>query len=101
MCVCEEGGKRETEIERERGHVCIRDAVPVMHVLTMLSVCYLTSFPCRQGAVDVEEENRKKEQERSAAFQGSGFRLGDSEGPSTVVRGSQRQTRPTERVEYP
>ena len=37
------------------------------------------------GAVDLEEEERKRQGERYAAFQGSGFRLGDCEGPSTNV----------------
>ena len=36
----------------------------------------------RHGAVDLEEEERKRQGERSAAFQGSGFRPGDREGPS-------------------
>ena len=59
------------------------------------------SYPCcfRQGAVELEEEERKRQQERSAAFQGSGFRLGDSEGPSSVVAGTQRTTaKPVEKV---
>ena len=52
----------------------------------------------RHGAVDLEEEERmRKQEERSTAFQGSGFRLGDSEGPSTAVAGAQR-TKPVEKV---
>lgn len=39
----------------------------------------------RQGAVSVEEEEREKEQERTAAFHGAGFRLGDVEGPSMAI----------------
>ncbi len=36
----------------------------------------------RQGAVPVEEEEREQKKQRSSAFQGTGFRLGDIEGPS-------------------
>ena len=39
----------------------------------------------RQGAVDVEEEEREIARQRSAAFQGTGFKLGDSEGPSVMI----------------
>ena len=46
----------------------------------------------------MEEEERRRQQERSAAFQGSGFRLGDSEGPSSVVRGAQGAPKPAEKV---
>ena len=53
----------------------------------------------RHGAVELEEEERKRQQERSAAFQGSGFRLGDSEGPSSVVAGTQWTiAKPVEKV---
>ena len=52
----------------------------------------------RQGAVDLEEEERRQQQERSAAFQGSGFRLGDSEGPSAVVGGARQASKPVEKV---
>ena len=44
--------------------------------------CLLLS---RQGAVDVEEEEREIARQRSAAFQGTGFKLGDSEGPSVMI----------------
>ena len=55
-------------------------------------------YRLRHGAVDLEEEERKrKQEERSTAFQGSGFRLGDSEGPSTAIAGAQR-TKPVEKV---
>ena len=63
--------------------------------------CYSISPPppCyRHGAVELEEEERKRQEERSAAFQGSGFRLGDSEGPSSVVTGAQPTTKPVEKV---
>ena len=56
--------------------------------------------PFRQGAVEVEEEEKRKQQEREAAFQGSGFRLGDSEGPSAMVRGAQGAAKPTEKVRF-
>lgn len=39
----------------------------------------------RHGAVSVEEEDRERKREHSTAFQGTGFRLGDEEGPSQVV----------------
>ena len=42
-----------------------------------------------------------RQQERSAAFQGSGFRLGDNEGPSAVVPGALQDTKPAEKVECP
>ena len=41
----------------------------------------------RHGAVSVEEEEKQKKKEKSAAFQGSGFKLGDSEGPSVQIPG--------------
>lgn len=44
-----------------------------------------TDFSGRQGAVSVEEEEREQRKENSAAFQGTGFRLGDNEGPSQVI----------------
>ena len=46
----------------------------------------------------MEEEERREKEERSAAFQGSGFRLGDSEGPSAVIRGAQGAIKPTGKV---
>ena len=39
----------------------------------------------RHGAVSVEEEDKERKRENSAAFQGTGFRLGDEEGPSQAV----------------
>lgn len=44
-----------------------------------------TSLGSRHGAVEVEEEEREIARQRSAAFQGTGFKLGDSEGPSVMV----------------
>ena len=43
-----------------------------------------------QGAMSIDEEEQQKKKEKSAAFQGSGFKLGDSEGPSVQIRGRAR-----------
>ncbi len=43
-----------------------------------------------QGAVNIDEEEQQKKKDKSAAFQGSGFKLGDSEGPSVQIRGRAR-----------
>jgi hypothetical protein len=43
--------------------------------------------------VSIEEEEREKEKERKATFHGTGFRLGDVEGPSVAV-GNQRPLPP-------
>ena len=68
-------------------------------ILTHVSSFVFLSFVCfRHGAVELEEEERKLQQERSAAFQGSGFRLGDSEGPSAMVSGARPTTRSVEKV---
>lgn len=40
-----------------------------------------------QGARSVEEEERDKAKEKSRAFRGMGFRLGDTEAPSQQVQG--------------
>lgn len=48
-------------------------------------MCVCVCAHARYGGVSVEEEEREKKKENSAAFQGSGFRLGDEEGPSQVV----------------
>ena len=69
-----------------------------MHYPVFLPQSCLCCF--RHGAVDLEEEERKRQEERSGAFQGSGFKLGDSEGPSTMVAGAQR-TKPVEKVLSP
>ncbi|XP_064398183.1 NSFL1 cofactor p47-like isoform X2 [Halichondria panicea] len=43
-----------------------------------------------QGAMNIDEEEQQKKKDKSAAFQGSGFKLGDSEGPSVQIRGRAR-----------
>ena len=53
---------------------------------------------CRCGAVSVEEEERDKQRQRSAAFQGAGFRLGDIEGPSQVIGSGAPPTQNEENV---
>lgn len=50
----------------------------------------LTNTP-RHGAVSVEEEEKVREKSQSAAFIGSGFKLGDSEGPSVQITGRQKE----------
>ena len=51
----------------------------------------------RHGAVSVEDEQREREKQKSASFLGSGFKLGDSEGPSVQITGRQVE-QPTEKV---
>ena len=89
--------------------------LPCIHVSLMCSPTHVYAYfffflyPCAErpvsvvsgisGAVDLEEEERKRQQERPAAFQGSGFRVGDSEGPSTLVAEAQKtNTKPVEKV---
>ncbi len=40
--------------------------------------------------MNIDEEEQQKKKDKSAAFQGSGFKLGDSEGPSVQIRGRAR-----------
>ncbi len=42
--------------------------------------------------MNVDEEEQQKKNAKSALFQGSGFKLGDSEGPSVHVRGKPQET---------
>ena len=89
--------ERREERKGERGNMCFDEYVCFYVWRVVLSVCCSLSSLRRQGAVDLEEDKKARQQERSAAFQGSGFRLGDNEGPSTVVRG-QQTTKPSEKV---
>ena len=48
----------------------------------------------------MEEEEREKEQERTAAFHGAGFRLGDMEGPGMAVANQRPLPPKPETVRY-
>ena len=61
---------------------------------------HLCALYVRQGAVSVEEEEREKEQERTAAFHGAGFRLGDMEGPGMAVANQRPLPPKPETVRY-
>ncbi len=44
--------------------------------------------------MSVEEEEREEQEQQAAPFQGSGFRLGDAEGPSQQVGNQPLPPRP-------
>lgn len=51
-------------------------------------------FMFSQGARSVEEEEQEEAREKSAAFRGTGFRLGDTEAPSQQIVGEPRVQKP-------
>ena len=46
---------------------------------------------CSQGARNVEEEEQERVTEKSKAFRGTGFRLGETEAPSQQVQGRAKE----------
>ena len=70
-------------------------AESIHHVSISLYILSLYS----QGAKSVEEEEREKGEERSRAFRGVGFRLGDTGEPSQQIQGgSSASARESEKV---
>lgn len=51
-------------------------------------------FTSSQGARSVEEEEQEEVREKSKAFRGTGFRLGDTEEPSQQIVGQPRAQKP-------
>lgn len=59
-----------------------------MYSVYLMYTCFHITTVYSQGARSVEEEERERVKEKSKAFKGAGFRLGDTEESSPQIGGS-------------